>query len=187
MFEELSTHRCKIRRFRPSDVGGLSEVLGDGEVMRYVEPPFDYAKTEKFVEKYGLVDEPKIFALIYDKSKFSESNEAQSTCLNEGDSSREVVAGHVIFHALSDDALEAVLGKGKVYEIGWILRCDLWGRGIASATTSALIEHAKTQGINALVIECVPQNLATIKIADKYRFEECNVAGNLKQFVLPLC
>lgn len=70
------------------------------------------------------------------------------------------VIGQVIFHPYEED----------IWEIGWIIRRDYWGWGIASAVTGALIEHCREMGIRRCIIECHPAQTATRHIAEKYGF-----------------
>ena len=190
MFEELVTNRCKIRTFKPSDKDGLFKILSDKEVMKYIEPPFTMEQTNTFVRKYGLCDEPKIFALIIDKSKFVQKQEN----IHKRGESGDALAGHVIFHPFEDSDLEAVFGKGNVYELGFIIAKEYWRQGIATEITEKLIEHSKQIGLSALVVECDPSNQASIKVAQNFGFELLPSANNfdgecgdvLSTYVLPL-
>ena len=163
-----------MRKFEPSDVDGLFKVLSDEDVMRYIEPPFSLKQTEEFVHKYGICDNPKVFALIYDKSKSS----------NE---SAELI-GHVIFHPFRDEILEAKYGA--VYELGFVIAKEFWGKGIAGEITEVLISIAKENEIGVLVIECDKDNAASIRIARKYGFVPYESASStddsLISFILPL-
>ncbi|MBO4554654.1 MAG: GNAT family N-acetyltransferase [Clostridia bacterium] len=174
-----------IRKFKPSDVDGLFEVLGDAEVMRYVEPPFTLEQTKAFVQKYGLCAEPKVFALICDKSKSSKSNKKASAPTAD----RECI-GHIIYHSFEDEALEAKYGKGKVFELGFVIAKDFQHKGIATTSANLLINHSRAAGIKALVLECDPCNVASIRLAEKLGFTPYNQAdssaNNLLTFVLPL-
>ena len=171
MYQGLKTPRLTIRHLKPSDVDGLYNVLCDADVMRYIEPPFSREQTASFVQTYGLCDNLKIFALIYDKSK--------------------QLIGHLIFHPFDDDTLERKYGKDEVWELGWILAKAYWHQGLATEITHCTIEYAKQAGIRALVIECDPQCVATIKIAAKFGFAQTSPTSSLSQtslmtFVLPL-
>ncbi len=70
------------------------------------------------------------------------------------------VIGQIIFHPYDDDA----------WEIGWILRRDFWGRGLASAVTAALVERCRRTGVKRCVIECDPAQSVTRHIAEKCVF-----------------
>ena len=99
--------------------------------------------------------------------------------------------GHLIFHPFDDDTLERKYGKGKVWELGWIIAKAYWHQGLATETTRHIIEYAKQAGIRALVIECDLLNLATIKVAAKFGFDKTSPTSSLSQtslltFALPL-
>ncbi|MBR4800530.1 MAG: GNAT family N-acetyltransferase [Clostridia bacterium] len=165
MLDNLKTKRCTIRKFNPSDVGGLFEILSNANVMRYIEPEFSRNQTENFMQKYGLCEEPKIFTLIYDKSK--------------------TLIGHVIYHPFKDDALEREFGNGKVFEVGVVLAEAYWNRGIGSEVIGALVDISKESGISAIVLECDKDNLASARIAQKLKFvEKKSGDAYLRLFVL---
>ena len=176
MFEELKTPRLTIRKFKPSDVDGLFKVLSDAEVMRYIEPPFTLEKTAEFVKNYGMCTNPQVFALIKDKSNLK-------TIDGEGP-----LIGHVIFHRYPDEILAKK--HGEVYEIGFIIAKEFWRQGIAGEITEALISYAKESGIKALVLECDKENVASIKIAQKFDFHNITQSetpnDSLLTFILPL-
>ena len=73
-----------IRRMQPGDADALYQLLSDPEVMRYLEPPFDRAKTEAFLRRAGLAETPLVYA--------AEENEA--------------FIGYVIYHAYDEQSVE---------------------------------------------------------------------------------
>ena len=136
----LQTLRCIIRKFATDDALDLYKTLSDEKVMEYIEPAFDMEQTKEFIEEAGLCEPPLVYALVW-----KESGE---------------VVGHVIFHQYEEDS----------YEIGWIIRREYWGRGIADEVTRALIEYAKGLDINSVVIECDAEQEASKHIALKNGF-----------------
>ena len=136
----LSTQRCLIRRLTERDASDLYEVLSCNEVMKYIEPPFTFEQTLDFIKNAGLCTPPLVYALVWEKTG--------------------KVIGHVIFHEYEE----------KSFEIGWIIRKDYWGVGIASEATASLIEYARVQELDSCIIECDPQQTASIRIAEKYGF-----------------
>lgn len=137
----IETRRCVIRRFERLDLDALYSVLGDPEVMEYIEEPFSYEKTQRFLEEHGLVDPARVYALELKESK-------------------ELI-GHVIFHQYENES----------YEIGWILSKRFWGQGIADEITKALIDHARTRSIRSLIIECAAAQRASQNIARNNCFQ----------------
>lgn len=53
----------RIRRFQENDYSDLHELLSDGEVMRYIEPPFAPEQTAAFLKRCGLSEPPLIYAV----------------------------------------------------------------------------------------------------------------------------
>lgn len=81
--------------------------------------------------------------------------------------------GYVIFHEYDESS----------YEIGWVLSPECWGKGYASKLTEILIEKGK-QMEKDLVIECVPEQIATKKIAEKYGFVYMGIDDGLEVYRL---
>ena len=76
--------------------------------------------------------------------------------------------GYVIYH---DYDLESV-------EIGWVLEPNFWGRGIASYLTSRMIAKARNAD-KQVVIECLPEQASSIRIAEKYGFQKRGMIDRL--------
>ena len=138
----LETKRCLIRPLSLDDAEALHLTLSDPEVMRHIEPPFDLPKTQAFLRTAVLSSPPLVHALLW---------KATSDLI-----------GHVIFHPYPGS---------RDWELGWIIRRDSWGRGIASEVSAALVEFARQQGIPGLILECDPQQEASLHIAEKLGFQ----------------
>ena len=76
--------------------------------------------------------------------------------------------GYVIYHAYDKESVE----------IGWAIFPEYWGRGYASALTDQLICRARREQ-KGVVIECVPAQEATVRIAIKKGFHYCGVCDGL--------
>ena len=81
--------------------------------------------------------------------------------------------GYVIYHPYDEESIE----------IGWVLFPAYWGRGYASALTDQLICRAK-QEHKSIVIECIPEQKATDRIARKKGFHYCGVCDGLAVYRL---
>ena len=81
--------------------------------------------------------------------------------------------GYVIYHAYDEDSME----------IGWVLFPEYWGRGYASALTDRLICRARQEGKH-IVIECVPEQAATVHLAGKKGFRNDGVSDGLAVYRL---
>ena len=80
----LTTDRLIIRSFHESDLDDLFCLLSNEEVMKYIEPPYNKEETKDFLYKYGLIKEPKIYAVTY----------------------QNIFIGYVIYHPYEDDSME---------------------------------------------------------------------------------
>lgn len=136
----IETVRCTVRPFLESDLEDLSGILSDPEVMKYLEPPFAPEKSRSFLFRYGICRNPLIWAV---------------EIRNSGE-----LAGYLIFHPFDQDS----------YEIGWVLRKSLWRQGFAGELTDVLISYAKKLNLKALVIECDPNQAASVRIAVRHGF-----------------
>lgn len=145
----IVTKRCILRRISLEDAQDLYSVLSDGEVMKYIEPPFDMDKTLGFIKTAGLCDPPLVLAVEWKKTGR--------------------VIGHAVFHPYDE----------LFYEIGWILHRDYWGKGIAGEITSALTARARDLKAAGCVIECDPRQTASGHIAVKNGFTYDGNSGGL--------
>ena len=104
----FETERLLVRRLREDDAEALHGLLSDPEVMRYIEPTFTPERTRTFLREAGLCEPPLVYAV---------------TRKQTGE-----LIGQLIWHGWDDDAME----------LGWILRRELWGRGLASRRAAAM-------------------------------------------------
>ncbi len=136
---KLTTERLEIRPFQPTDISAAFAYLSDAQVMEFVEPPFDMAKTVDFIRENGMGNAPRVYALVEK---------------GNGD-----LIGHVIFHPFESDS---------VYELGWILGRSSWGKGYALEISRALVRHGFTiLRLRQIVVETVPENVKARKVIEK--------------------
>lgn len=65
------------------------------------------------------------------------------------------------------------VGFFRLPEIGYVLRRDLWGRGLVSEAASAVIEHVfRTRDLDVLKADVDPRNLASIRVLERLKFVE---------------
>ncbi len=134
----IKDDRFYIRHMTDSDIEPLYNLLSNPDVMKYLEEPFTYKRTEDFLKTQGLTSTPRIQA-VEDKN--------------------HLFIGYVIYHDYDKDSKE----------IGWVLKKDKWGQGFANLLTKQLIIKAFSEGKD-VVIECVPEQEATRKIAKRNNF-----------------
>ena len=82
--------------------------------------------------------------------------------------------GYVIYHDYDEESKE----------IGWILKKAVWGKGIAGQLTRQLTVMAAKEG-KSTVIECVPEQLATKRIAEKAGFVKVGSRAGLEVYKKP--
>lgn len=134
--QRVETDRLFVRRLTENDVEALCAVLSDPEVMRYIEPPFSLEQTQAFIRNAGLCDPPLVWAVVWKQT--------------------DELIGQLIWHSWEESSME----------LGWILRRDFWGRGIAKELTAAMLSRTNQD----IIIECSPAQTATRRIADAFGF-----------------
>ena len=81
--------------------------------------------------------------------------------------------GYVIDHAYDENSVE----------IGWVLFPEYWGRGYASELTDRLISWARKVR-KGIVIECVPEQTATVRLAIQKGFRADGIVDGLAVYRL---
>ena len=149
----LETPRLLLREFTLADISGAN-YLRDKEVMEWIEPAFSPIQMAEFITHCGLCHPPLIYALVEKES--------------------QALVGHVIFHAHHSPS---------VYELGWILAKEYWGRGYAYEISSALLHYAFTSlPIGQIVAQTTPENAKATALLVKLGMEEGEPCNGLRQF-----
>lgn len=65
-----TSDRLVVRHMCASDIDGLFGLLSNPAVMQYLEPPYTYDDTRKFLQKAGLSKPPLIYAVEDNNSNF---------------------------------------------------------------------------------------------------------------------
>lgn len=140
----LNTERLLLREMVASDLGSLHEVLSDAEAMRFYPEPFDRSMSQAWVERNiqrYVKDGFGLWALI-----LQQSGELIGDC------------GLVI---------QSLKGE-EVVEIGYHVRRDLWGRGLATEAAKACCDYGFNQlGRTKLVSLIHPRNISSQRVAQK--------------------
>jgi ribosomal-protein-alanine N-acetyltransferase len=138
----LETARLVLREFVAEDADALALVLSDPETMRYYPAPYDRAGVEQWIarnqQRYAD-DGAGLWAMAL---------RASSEVIGDCGITRQEVEGEYL------------------YEIGYHLRRDLWGRGLATEAALACRDwgfaHLKADRLISLIR---PENVASCRVA----------------------
>jgi ribosomal-protein-alanine N-acetyltransferase len=140
----IRTARLSLREFVTQDADALSRILSDPETMRYYPAPYDRAGVEGWIarniERYRD-DGVGLWAI-----ELTEAHELIGDC---GILLQEVDGEHL-------------------YEIGYHLRRDFWGQGLATEAAVACrdwaFENLKTDRMISLIR---PENVPSRRVAER--------------------
>jgi ribosomal-protein-alanine N-acetyltransferase len=140
----LQTPRLLLREFGPEDVEALAKVICDPETMKYYPVAFDRAATVRWIERNGRRYQTDGFGLW--GTVLKQTGELIGDC------------------GLTRQDLN---GTSEI-EIGYHVRRDLWGQGLATEAARACQEYGfanlKTERLISLIR---PENLASRRVAEK--------------------
>ena len=149
MLPTLDTPRLRIRTLADGDVPALFAIFHDPEAMRYWSRP---AMT-------GIAEAEALYRDI-------KRNEEAGTYFQWGIARREddLVIGTCTLFRIEKEHRRA--------ELGYILRRDHWGRGLAHEALTAVVEHAfGTLGLHRLEADIDPRNAASIRSVERLGFK----------------
>lgn len=140
----LETPRLRLREFVPEDVGALSRILSDPETMKYYPAPLDSAGVAEWIarnrHRYQM-NGHGLWAMI-----LKNSGELIGDC------------------GITMQEVEGV----RYREIGYHVRRDLWGKGLAVEAAQACREHGFTRlNADCLISIIRPENLPSRRVAEK--------------------
>jgi len=140
----LQTPRLVLREFTPQDADALALILSDPETMRYYPAPYDRTGVEQWIERNVRRyqdDGVGLWAMALTKT-----HELIGDC-------------GIIRQQVEGEAL---------YEIGYHLRRDFWGQGLATEAAIACRDwafaHLKTDRVISLIR---PENLPSRRVAER--------------------
>jgi [ribosomal protein S5]-alanine N-acetyltransferase len=140
----LETSRLLLREFTPGDADALGLVLSDPETMRHYPAPIDRTGVEQWIERNRQRyrdDGVGLWAM-----QLTKTGEMIGDC-------------GVILQQVEGESL---------YEIGYHLRRDLWGQGLATEAAIACRDwaftHLKTKRLISLIR---PENLPSRRVAER--------------------
>lgn len=120
----LETERLILRPFEPRDHAPYAAINADPEVMRYFHAPFTREETEASIARAHENLERNGFHFL-------------ATELRE---TGELIG--ILGMARIDEATRAAIPSRPEVEIGWRLRRDTWGKGLAPEGARAWLDYA---------------------------------------------
>lgn len=140
----IETPRLILREFQPPDADALARVISDPETMRFYPAPFDRAGVEDWITRNIRRYEKNGHGLL--------ALDLKATGEMIGD---------------CGITLQEVDGE-FLPEIGYHLRRDMWGQGLATEAARACrdygFEHLKAEFLTSLIR---PENLASRRVAER--------------------
>ncbi|MGA8540421.1 MAG: GNAT family N-acetyltransferase [Terriglobales bacterium] len=140
----LETSRLRLREFIRSDADALALILSDPETMRYYPAPYDRAGVEQWIER--------------NRQRYQ--NDSVGLWAMELKKTREMIGDSGII-------LQQVEGE-RFCEIGYHLRRDFWGQGLATEAAIACRDwafaHLNTERLISLIR---PENVASRRVAER--------------------
>ncbi len=150
----LQTPRLLLREFTPQDADALALVISDPETMRYYPAPYDRTGVEQWIERNRQryqTDGVGLWAMELIKTHDSEFQ------------------GSEVHKLIGDCGITRQQVEGEyLYEIGYHLRRDFWGQGLATEAAVACRDwafaHLNTDRLISLIR---PENLPSRRVAER--------------------
>jgi [ribosomal protein S5]-alanine N-acetyltransferase len=140
----LETDRLFLRRFQPSDLDALAEILGDPDTMRYYPHPKSREETLGWIEWSRRSYAEHGFGLW--ASILKESGRLIGDC-------------GLTLQAVDDE---------HFVEVGYHLNKAFWHRGLATEAATACRDHAyQTVGVDRLIALIRPENEPSCRVAER--------------------
>ncbi len=140
----LQTSRILLREFTPDDADALAQVLSDPATMRYYPAPYDRAGVEQWIER--------------NRQRYQD--DGVGLWAMELTNTKELIGDCGIL-------LQEVEGE-HLYEVGYHLRRDFWGQGLATEAAIACRDwafaHLQTDRVISLIR---PENSASRRVAER--------------------
>jgi RimJ/RimL family protein N-acetyltransferase len=140
----IETPRLILREFRPGDVNALALILSDAETMRFYPAPYDRAGVEEWIAR--------------NRRRYAEHGHGLWAMILK--SSGELVGDCGL-------TVQDVDGANEI-EIGYHVRHDLWGRGLATEAARACRDLGFARlPVERLISLIRPENLQSRRVAEK--------------------
>ena len=143
---EITGDSIRLREFVPSDVDPMSRYTSDPEVCRYISwGPLNREGTSKFVSS---------------AIEASRCNPRRWYELAIVSKDTDELVGNI--------GLELDRGQDRVGELGYTVRPDFWGQGIATAASRLLLDYAfERVRLHRVWANCDEENRASARVLEK--------------------
>ncbi len=140
----LETSRFTLREFRPEDADSLALTLSDAETMRFYPAPLDRAGVEDWISR--------------NLRRYREHGHGLWAMILKSNDELIGDCGLVV---------QEVDGQNEI-EIGYHVRRDLWGQGLATEAASACRDFGFARMPVERIISLIrPENLPSRRVAEK--------------------
>jgi [ribosomal protein S5]-alanine N-acetyltransferase len=140
----VETPRLILREFVPGDAEALARVLSDPETMRYYPAPFDRSGVEEWI--------------LRNRRRYETDNHGLWAI--DLKSTGEMIGDCGI-------TLQEVDGEA-LPEVGYHLRRDLWGQGLATEAARACRDYGFTQMKADFLVSLIrPENVPSCRVAER--------------------
>jgi ribosomal-protein-alanine N-acetyltransferase len=142
--EILETTRLALREFVPEDADALALVISDPETMQYYPAPYDRTGVDQWIDRNRqryVHDSVGLWAMVL---------KASGEMIGDCGIIRQEIEGEFL------------------YEIGYHLRRDLWGQGLATEAATACRDWGFAHlGVNRLISLIRPENVPSQRVAER--------------------
>jgi [ribosomal protein S5]-alanine N-acetyltransferase len=140
----IETNRLFLREFVPEDVDALAAVISDAETMRFYPEPRNRAGVESWIER--------------NRRRYREDGHGLWAMVLK--STGELIGDCGL-------ARQSVDGVDEI-EIGYHVRRDMWGQGLAPEAAAACRDHGfERLQADRLIALIRPENLPSRRVAEK--------------------
>jgi ribosomal-protein-alanine N-acetyltransferase len=140
----LETARLILRDFVPEDAEALAQILSDPETMRHYPAPLNRTQVDEWIER--------------NRRRYQENGVGLWAMVLKA--TGEMIGDCGIIRQQVDGE--------SLYEIGYHLRRDLWGRGLATEAAIACREWGFANlPANRLISLIRPENLRSCRVAER--------------------
>jgi len=139
----------RLRKLKKSDLDNYYQLVGDGAVMAYIGPAYNYQEAEN------------------ELNRIIENNRSDFMIWAAENEEKEFIGIGVLQQELETNG-----------SIGYRVQKKFWGRGYGLQIAQCLINKAVEEDLLAVFAEVDMKNLASLRILEALGFEEVDIRTN---------